>query len=144
MEVDGNGRDCHVYRYILYIYIWYSVILNSCYICISILKWSYIYGEICVHNSLTHAPAHLHLHTGAELIKQARELVEQVGRPLELDTDGIWCILPSSFPQDFKFKTREGVGVTVGYPCAMLNADVHDRYVRMIYAVYVYILVLCL
>ena len=26
--------------------------------------------------------------TGAQLIKQARELVEQVGRPLELDTDG--------------------------------------------------------
>lgn len=83
-----------------------------------------------------YTPIHLHtytpLHTGAELIKQARELVEQVGRPLELDTDGIWCILPSSFPQDFKFKTREGVGVTVGYPCAMLNADVHDRYVIFI------------
>ena len=29
-------------------------------------------------------------YTGAQLIKQARELVEQVGRPLELDTDGIW------------------------------------------------------
>jgi DNA polymerase epsilon subunit 1 len=36
--------------------------------------------------------------TGAMLITQARELVERVGRPLELDTDGIWCILPSSFP----------------------------------------------
>lgn len=67
-------------------------------------------------------------YTGAELIKQARELVEQVGRPLELDTDGIWCILPSSFPQDFKFKTRAGKSVSIGYPCAMLNADVHDRY----------------
>ena len=32
--------------------------------------------------------------------------VEQVGRPLELDTDGIWCILPASFPQDFKFKLK--------------------------------------
>ena len=67
-------------------------------------------------------------HTGAQLIKQARELVEQVGRPLELDTDGIWCILPSSFPQDFKFKTKGGGKVNVGYPCAMLNADVHERY----------------
>ena len=67
--------------------------------------------------------------TGAELIKQARELVEQVGRPLELDTDGIWCILPSSFPQDFKFKLKStGKNITIGYPCAMLNADVHDRY----------------
>jgi DNA polymerase epsilon subunit 1 len=67
-------------------------------------------------------------HTGAQLIMQARELVEQVGRPLELDTDGIWCILPSSFPRDFKFKTKTGKSVGLGYPCAMLNADVHDRY----------------
>jgi DNA polymerase epsilon subunit 1 len=66
--------------------------------------------------------------TGANLITQARELVEQVGRPLELDTDGIWCILPKSFPRDFKFKTHAGKAISVGYPCAMLNADVHDRY----------------
>ena len=32
--------------------------------------------------------------TGANLIKQARILVEGIGRPLELDTDGIWCISP--------------------------------------------------
>lgn len=68
-------------------------------------------------------------YTGAQLIKQARELVEQVGRPLELDTDGIWCILPSSFPQDVKFRMKSGgKAVSVGYPCAMLNADVHERY----------------
>jgi DNA polymerase epsilon subunit 1 len=67
--------------------------------------------------------------TGAQLITQARILIEQVGRPLELDTDGIWCILPSSFPQDFKFKKKGGGGVVhIEYPCAMLNADVHDRY----------------
>lgn len=28
--------------------------------------------------------------TGANIITKAREIVEQVGRPLELDTDGIW------------------------------------------------------
>lgn len=67
-------------------------------------------------------------HTGSNLITQARELVEQVGRPLELDTDGIWCILPSSFPRDFAFTTKKSGKVNVGYPCAMLNADVHDRY----------------
>lgn len=67
-------------------------------------------------------------HTGAQLITQARILVEQVGRPLELDTDGIWCILPSSFPQEFKFKTKSGSTIHIEYPCAMLNADVHDRY----------------
>ena len=65
-------------------------------------------------------------YTGAQLIMQARELVEQVGRPLELDTDGIWCILPASFPQDFKFKFRNGTTEKLQYPCAMLNAGMHN------------------
>lgn len=30
--------------------------------------------------------------------------MEQLGRPLELDTDGIWCALPASFPEVFKLK----------------------------------------
>lgn len=36
---------------------------------------------------------------------QAREIVEQIGRPLELDTDGIWCILPGAFPENVEFET---------------------------------------
>ena len=69
-------------------------------------------------------------HTGANIIQQARVLVEQIGRPLELDTDGIWCILPGSFPENFTFK---GANIKKGkyeisYPCVMLNADVHDNY----------------
>jgi len=66
--------------------------------------------------------------TGANLIKQARELVERIGRPLELDTDGIWCMLPCSFPEDVRFQLKTGRTVTVSYPCVMLNVDVHDRY----------------
>ena len=34
--------------------------------------------------------------------------MEQLGRPLELDTDGIWCALPGSFPENFKFKNKNG------------------------------------
>lgn len=67
-------------------------------------------------------------HTGAQLIKQARELIEQVGRPLELDTDGIWCILPASFPEQYKITLKSGSQVSITYPCAMLNADIHDKY----------------
>lgn len=74
-------------------------------------------------------------HTGAQLIRQARELVEQVGRPLELDTDGIWCILPASFPKEYKISLRNGKSVSLNYPCAMLNADVHDRYTNHQYQV---------
>lgn len=44
-------------------------------------------------------------YTGAKIIQNARLLVEKIGRPLELDTDGIWCALPGSFPENFTFKT---------------------------------------
>ncbi|TFJ85676.1 hypothetical protein NSK_003184 [Nannochloropsis salina CCMP1776] len=66
--------------------------------------------------------------TGARLITQARELMEQIGRPLELDTDGIWCILPVSFPENFTLLTAAGKKIPLSYPCVMLNADVHERY----------------
>ena len=66
--------------------------------------------------------------TGADLITQARVLVEQIGRPLELDTDGIWCILPKSFPDVFKLKTKDGSTIKLEYPCVMLNADVHNNF----------------
>ncbi|KAI9179806.1 DNA polymerase epsilon catalytic subunit [Blastocladiella emersonii ATCC 22665] len=67
-------------------------------------------------------------YTGAKIIQLARELVERVGRPLELDTDGIWCILPKSFPENFVLKTTKGKKVVVSYPCTMLNHLVHDRF----------------
>jgi DNA polymerase elongation subunit (family B)/Zn-finger nucleic acid-binding protein len=67
-------------------------------------------------------------HTGSTLITKARELVERIGRPLELDTDGIWCILPQSFPQKAKFTLRNGSSVSISYPCVVLNVDVHDKY----------------
>ena len=66
--------------------------------------------------------------TGADLIVQARKLVEQIGRPLELDTDGIWCILPGSFPNIFTFELDDGSTFRLEYPCIMLNADVHDNF----------------
>jgi hypothetical protein len=27
-----------------------------------------------------------------------------LGRPLELDTDGIWCVLPASFPENYDIR----------------------------------------
>ncbi len=34
--------------------------------------------------------------------QRAARLIEAIGKPLELDTDGIWCCLPASFPENFK------------------------------------------
>ncbi|KAG6376841.1 hypothetical protein JVT61DRAFT_1867 [Boletus reticuloceps] len=66
--------------------------------------------------------------TGATIIQMARSLVEQIGRPLELDTDGIWCMLPGVFPENFKFKLTSGKTITISYPCTMLNHLVHARF----------------
>ncbi|KAK2190703.1 hypothetical protein NP493_73g03008 [Ridgeia piscesae] len=62
-------------------------------------------------------------YTGASIIMQAREIVEQIGRPLELDTDGIWCVLPATFPENYVIKSthKKKSKVTISYPGAMLN-----------------------
>ena len=67
-------------------------------------------------------------HTGAELIKEARELVDDIGRPLELDTDGIWCMLPVDFPDTFDLHWADGSKATWSYPCSLLNEAVAARY----------------
>lgn len=55
----------------------------------------------------------------APSLQRANELIGQIGRPLELDTDGIWCALPGSFPETFKVPgrgVREGKGIPVLLP----------------------------
>jgi DNA polymerase epsilon subunit 1 len=66
--------------------------------------------------------------TGARIIQMARTLVERIGRPLELDTDGIWCILPATFPENFAFKLKNGKKLAISYPCVMLNHLVHAKF----------------
>ena len=66
--------------------------------------------------------------TGASIIQMARQLVEQIGRPLELDTDGIWCMLPGVFPENFSFKLKNGKKLGISYPCTMLNHLVHAQF----------------
>ncbi|XP_046401826.1 DNA polymerase epsilon catalytic subunit 1 [Ischnura elegans] len=68
--------------------------------------------------------------TGSSIIRRAREIIEQVGRPLELDTDGIWCVLPASFPENFVITSThpKKPKVTISYPNAVLNSMVKDFY----------------
>ncbi|KAK9466183.1 hypothetical protein V1512DRAFT_279446 [Lipomyces arxii] len=66
--------------------------------------------------------------TGATIIQMARTLVDKIGRPLELDTDGIWCVLPETFPENFSFEMKDCKNLFFSYPCAMLNHLVHDRF----------------
>jgi DNA polymerase epsilon subunit 1 len=66
--------------------------------------------------------------TGAHIIQMARQLVERIGRPLELDTDGIWCMLPATFPENYGFTMKNGKKLAISYPCVMLNHLVHDKF----------------
>ncbi|CAE1311507.1 POLE [Acanthosepion pharaonis] len=69
-------------------------------------------------------------YTGANIITKAREIVERIGRPLELDTDGIWCVLPATFPENYVVKTThpKKSKLTISYPGAMLNVMVQDEF----------------
>lgn len=40
-------------------------------------------------------------HIGSSIIQDAKNLIDKIGKPLELDTDGIWCLLPNEFPENF-------------------------------------------
>ncbi|KAG0248938.1 DNA polymerase epsilon catalytic subunit [Mortierella polycephala] len=73
--------------------------------------------------------------TGARIIQLARKLVERMGQPLELDTDGIWCIFPQTFPENFAFKLKNGKKFPISYPCTMLNHLVHAKFTNKQYQI---------
>ncbi|KAK0098900.1 hypothetical protein PV326_000061 [Microctonus aethiopoides] len=74
-------------------------------------------------------------YTGSHIIMKAREIIEQIGRPLELDTDGIWCMLPGSFPDTISVQTNDAKkkNVVISYPNAVLNFMVKDEFTNSVY-----------
>ncbi|XP_068086023.1 DNA polymerase epsilon catalytic subunit 1 [Anabrus simplex] len=74
-------------------------------------------------------------YTGAAIITKAREIIEKIGRPLELDTDGIWCILPESFPENYVFYTTtpKKKEVVISYSNAVLNSMVKEHFTNHVY-----------
>ena len=67
-------------------------------------------------------------HTGGCIITESRQLFDMIGMPLELDTDGIWTLLPKGFPEEFKFKTKSGKEIGFDYPCTMCNNLIYEKY----------------
>ncbi|CAD8121665.1 unnamed protein product [Paramecium sonneborni] len=67
-------------------------------------------------------------HMGSQIISTAKQRVDQIGLPLELDTDGIWCLLPAGFPEDFVIKCQSGRNLKFSYPCQILNELVYEKY----------------
>jgi len=60
-------------------------------------------------------------HIGSQIISHAKIFVDKVGKPLELDTDGIWGLLPLNFPENFVLKFDDDTTYTMSYPCSVLN-----------------------
>lgn len=59
---------------------------------------------------------------GSNIINDSKNFIEaRLGKPLELDTDGIWMLLPQGFPEDIKIKFKNGQSVNMSYPCQILN-----------------------
>ncbi|OHT04305.1 DNA polymerase epsilon catalytic subunit A [Tritrichomonas foetus] len=65
-------------------------------------------------------------YTGAKIIRKTRKIVQGLGKGLELDTDGIWCAFPPTFPMNYFIKMKDGSKKFFSFPCSMLNQNV-DR-----------------
>ena len=63
-----------------------------------------------------------------------KKMSDSFSRPLELDTDGIWCVLPATFPENYVVKTTnpKKPKVTISYPGAMLNVMVKVKQVALL------------
>ncbi len=53
--------------------------------------------------------------------------------PLELDTDGIWTLLPKGFPEVSTFTLSNGKKVNFSFPCTMCNVLIYDKYANRQY-----------
>ena len=66
---------------------------------------------------------------GSNIISDSKNYVEgRIGKPLQLDTDGIWMLLPAGFPEDVKINFKSGKSFKLSYPCHILNHLIYDKY----------------
>ncbi|SBT37586.1 DNA polymerase epsilon, catalytic subunit a, putative [Plasmodium ovale wallikeri] len=98
-------------------------------------------------------------YTGSQIINGAFNLINKIGIPMELDTDGIWCMLPKNFPEIYDLyildknamnkinmyegKTEEELKndihikkVEFEFPTNILNFEMHKKWTNDQYLVY--------
>ncbi len=66
--------------------------------------------------------------TGAKIIQESKILMDKIGKPLELDTDGIWTLLPQGFPENFELKTKLGKTLHFPFVCSLMNYLIYDKF----------------
>lgn len=70
--------------------------------------------------------------TGSYIIQQTKAVVDAFGITLELDTDGIWILLPENFPLNYTLTTSEGP-VSFSYICSVLNHMIIQKFTNTQY-----------
>ena len=66
---------------------------------------------------------------GSNIINDSKNFIEgKLGKPLQLDTDGIWMLLPTGFPEDIKIKFKNNKSYNMSYPCQILNHLIYEKY----------------
>ena len=65
-------------------------------------------------------------HVGGLIIREAEQLCQNIGRPIEMDTDRIWTMLPGTFPENYMLKVKgKEKPIELEYPGSMLNLRTH-------------------
>jgi DNA polymerase epsilon subunit 1 len=67
-------------------------------------------------------------YTGAKIIQESKKVMDALGKPLELDTDGIWTLLPTGFPEKFNLKLSNGNTLNFSFICSLLNWTIYDKF----------------
>eukprot|EP00917_Polyrhabdina_sp_WS-2016_P013570 GHVP01029742.1.p1 GENE.GHVP01029742.1~~GHVP01029742.1.p1 ORF type:complete len:1499 (+),score=286.83 GHVP01029742.1:49-4497(+) len=65
---------------------------------------------------------------GTEIIKTSKVFLEKIGRPIELDTDGIWSMIPTNFPSKINFTLQSGEKFSFSYVLELLNYRVQNEF----------------
>ncbi len=106
-----------------------SILYNSLQLAHKVILNSF-YGYVMLKGSRWYSMemAAMVCHTGSQIILDSKKLVDEIGKPLELDTDGIWCLLPSGFPEFYTLTFKDGSKKNLEYPCSVLNKLTHDKF----------------
>ena len=126
-QAAGNGMEIERAKNLVNLYeslqLAHKIILNSFY--------GYVMRRGARWYSMSMAA--IVTHTGSNIITDSRSLIDQLGMPLELDTDGIWTLLPKGFPEEVKFTLNNGKTVQFSFPCTMCNVLIYDKFANRQY-----------
>lgn len=84
------------------------------------------YGYVMKNDSRWHSTemAAIVCNIGSKIIKYAKSYIERIGIPLELDTDGIWALIPEHFPEVYEMSS----GRKCSFLSVLLNYHIANKF----------------